>query len=96
MLFIVHWQIKPEHRDAVMQRLKEIGNCSPEGVRVVGSWHSVTQDEGWAVAEASDPVMLGKWQLGWTDLNVNHVTPVVDDADMMKIVGSHKPACCST
>lgn len=85
MLFLVHWRIEPEHRNAMMKRFKEKGHGEPDGVKIIGSWHSVSQEQGWAVAEAADSLLLAKWAYTWTDLNVNHMTPVVDDEEMRKI-----------
>ena len=55
-------------------------------MNVVGPWFSVTQLEGWVIAEATDAIELGKWLHDWTDLNVNHITPVVHAEDLPKIV----------
>lgn len=86
MLFLIHWQTEPEHRNASARRFEKIHDGAPEGVRIVGTWHSVTQLEGWCVAEAGDAVQLGNWLHAWTDLNVNHITPVVDNEDVLKII----------
>lgn len=87
MLFVINWEVKPEHRDEVLSRFKNKKEGMHEGVKMIGAWHAITQEEGWAVAEAEDSIKLGKWLHAWTDLNVNHVTPVVDDAGMLEIIG---------
>ena len=86
MLFVITWEVKPEHRDEVIARFKSIKQGAHEGINIVGTWHAVTQEEGWSVAEADDSIKLGKWLHEWTDLNVNHVTPVVDNAGMREII----------
>jgi len=86
MLFLIHFEITPEHRDAVFERFLKIGDGEPEGVKIIGNWHSVTQLEGWAVVDAADAMELGKLFHTWTDLNVNHITPVVDEAGMRKLL----------
>ena len=88
MLFLIHWQIKPERRDAVLERFKKLRHGEPQPVKIVGAWHSVTQLEGWAIAEATDSIQIGKWLHGWTDLSLDHITPVVDDKDLLKILAS--------
>ena len=35
--------------------------------------------EGWSIVEANDIADLGKLFQSWTDLNVNHITPVFDE-----------------
>lgn len=86
MMFVIHWQAEPKRRDSVMKRFQKIGHGAPKGITIVASYHSVTQLEGWAIAETKDSVLIGRWLHAWTDLNVNHVTPVVDRKDMLKIV----------
>ena len=60
MLFVVHYEITPAHRDAALQRFEALGDGEPEGVTIVGNWFSVTQLEGWAVVEAADAQELAK------------------------------------
>jgi len=86
MLFVVHFEITPAHRDAALERFLKIGDGEPEGVKVLGTWFSVTQLEGWCVVEAADAMELGAFFHAWTDLNVNHITPVVDEAAMRKLL----------
>jgi len=88
MQFLIHWEVKPEHRNQVLERFQSKQEDAHPGVKMLGAWHAVTQEEGWAVTEAEDLVELGKWLYQWTDLNVNHVTPVVNDAQMHEIVGT--------
>ncbi len=86
MLFAIHYEITPEHRDTVLERFLKIGDAEPEGVKIIGNWFSVTQLEGWSVVEAADSLELGALFHAWTDLNVNHITPVVDEAGMRKLL----------
>lgn len=85
MLFIVHFEITPEHRDLSHERFKKIGGGEPSGVKTIGPWFSVTQLEGWVIAEAADAIEIGKWLHAWTDLNVNHITPVLQAEDLANI-----------
>lgn len=86
MLFLIHWQTEPEHRNASSRRFEKIHDGQPENIKIIGTWHSVTQLEGWCVAEAENGLQLGQWLHAWTDLNVNHITPVVDNEDILKII----------
>ena len=40
MLFHIAYQISPEKRDAAQARFKETGGGPPDGVTMVGRWHS--------------------------------------------------------
>lgn len=86
MHFLIHFEIRPEHRDTVHERIRKIGVTVPEGMNLIEVYHSVTQLEGWAIVEGADPAALWNLFQGWTDLNVNHITPVVRDEEMKKLV----------
>ncbi len=87
MLFFVHWKIKPENRDTVLNHFKEKGDDVPPGVKLLGTWHALNQQDGWAIAEANDPVDIGKWSYAWSDLAENEIIPVVDNAGQRRILG---------
>ncbi|HEY8376710.1 MAG TPA: DUF3303 family protein [Nannocystis sp.] len=79
MLFMVHYEIEPKHRDINYGRVQALGGeGAPEGVKVLGAWSSITQLEGWAIVETDDPLLLGKYMRHWTDLNTHRVIPIVD------------------
>ncbi len=87
MLFLVHWKIKPENRDTALNRFKEKGEDVPPGVKLLGAWYALNQQAGWAIAEANDPVDIGKWIYSWSDLSENEFTPVVYDKAQRRILG---------
>jgi hypothetical protein len=87
MLFILHCTIEPEHRDENRRRLGEMMIGEPADVQVLGSWLSVTQLEGWVVFEAPDAASVVRLFHNWTDLNVNHVTPIMTVEDLLGVVG---------
>lgn len=86
MLFMVHYTIEPEKRDANIRRTKEAGPNSPDTVKVLANYNSVTMLEGWTLVEASDGGELWKMLQDWTDLNVNTVTPVLDKDAIAKLL----------
>ncbi|QDT62935.1 DUF3303 domain-containing protein [Calycomorphotria hydatis] len=86
MLFSIHYEVKPEHRDTVHERVRKMGITAPEGVTIVSNYHSVTQLEGWAIIESNDPAQLWNLFEGWTDLNPNSITPVISTEVMEKLV----------
>ena len=79
MLFAVYYEISPEHRNEVLKRFQKFGDANPKGMKVIGNWLSVTLLEGWSIVEANDAADLGALFHSWTDLNVNHITPVFDE-----------------
>ena len=68
MLFVAHTKIETENRDAVYKRFQKIGNGEVEGVKLLGTWHSLTQDENWSILESSDAIQIAKLFHKWTDL----------------------------
>ena len=86
MQFLVHFEINPENRDKSVARLKAMGEGTSDKVRSVGTWFSATLLEGWAVVEADDSGALGEYMKHWTDLNVNHITPVLAKDEFSKLI----------
>ena len=87
MLFVITYRVSVEHRDAAQARFKETGGGPPDGVKMVGRWHSAAGLKGFVLAEASDVVAIGKWTQDWTDLLTFDVTPVLDDEQVMEVMG---------
>ncbi|MEN5035381.1 DUF3303 domain-containing protein [Pseudomonas sp. TWI929] len=79
MLFIIHWTITPENRNAVLARFAKTGGAPPADVKLHGRWYAVGQLLGFAVAESDrlDPVL--QWSLEWSDLMHMHVYPAMVD-----------------
>lgn len=77
MKFLCYFEVKPEKRDENIARFKAIGTGVIEGVRLESLLFDVTMLEGWAVAEADDPSTLARYLKNWTDLNINHIAPVL-------------------
>ncbi|MEM9657150.1 MAG: DUF3303 family protein [Planctomycetota bacterium] len=86
MLFAVHYETSVENRDASLERFLSLGNAAPSGVKVIGHWASVTLLEGWGIIEADDVQDLGAMFRAWTDLNINHITPVLDEDGVRKLM----------
>ncbi len=86
MLFLIHHRMRPENRDTVHERLRQIGTRVPQGIKLHQVYHSVTQLEGWAIVEAGDASQLWNLFQDWTDMVVNHITPVLTNEEMKKLV----------
>lgn len=86
MLFMLTCTIEPQHRDENLLRLQEPWK-EDSGVKVLGWWMSVTQLEAWALLDAPDAEPLAKLFRRWTNMNVNHVTPVLDVEGVRSVLG---------
>ena len=87
MLYHIQYEIAPTARNEAQARFKETGGGPPEGVTMVGRWHFAGGLKGFVLAETSDPVALGKWTQEWTDLLTFEVTPVLNDEQVMEVLG---------
>jgi hypothetical protein len=88
MLFAVPWTFAPENRDAANERFLASGGPPPEGVTMLGRWHTLGEGEGFCICETSNPVALGKWMMQWSDLLEFRISPVVDDQGALQMLSS--------
>ncbi|WP_111893193.1 DUF3303 domain-containing protein [Acinetobacter sp. MB5] len=79
MLFIVKWNIRPENRNAAIERFLKTGGKAPDGVKMLGRWHAVAQLSGVAVIEASDAELIQQWVMEWNDLLCMEAFPALTD-----------------
>jgi len=79
MLFMVRWEIHHSVRKAAIERFTKTGGAPPDGVKMVGRWHTADGDSGIAIAESTDIQGITKWALAWNDLLKMDVRPAVDD-----------------
>lgn len=78
MLFVCYITIDPADREESLRVLKERGVVEPAGVKLIGSWISVTQHEIWSVFEADDAQAITELLEPWLSLNVHEIAPVMD------------------
>lgn len=87
MLFMTTYSIKPEHRDAAIARFRQTQGAPPPGVKMLGRWHDISGNRGFALAEATDAQSVFKWVLEWSDLISFDTNAVIDDAEFAKALG---------
>lgn len=88
MLFMITYAFGPEQRDEAQSRFKSTGGGPPAGAKMLGRWHNVAGLQGFVLAESTDAVAIGKWMQEWTDLLDFEVIPVVNDEDVLKVLGA--------
>jgi hypothetical protein len=86
MLFVCYVTIDPADRDESLRVLKEQGLVQPAGVKLVGSWISVTQHQIWSVFESDTAESISEFFEPWLSLNVHEIAPVMDFDAFQKIV----------
>ena len=87
MLFISHWKILPGNRDTVIERFAKTGGQPPQGVKMLGRWHAVSNGTGIAISEAEDASAMGRWALEWNDLMEMEITPALTDEGLGAVLG---------
>ena len=61
-------------------------------VKMLGRWHKIAGNQGFVLADSIDAVAIGKWMQEWTDLLLFDVAPVVNDEEVMKVLGARGSA----
>ena len=86
MIVHITFDYLPDSRDEVHEHFKQTGAPPPDGVNMVGRWHSVEGNRGWLVAETDDPAAVARWLQEWTDLISFEVTPVLTDEQFSAVI----------
>lgn len=87
MKFLSKYTIRPEHRNEAIKRFLEGAAQPPEGIKLLGRWHSPADRTGYSLVEAEDPIAMGRWSHQWSDLLTIETNVVVDDAEFLQIIG---------
>jgi hypothetical protein len=87
MRFLVQWSLAPATFRATIDRFLEAGGLPPEGVDMIGRWHSMS-GTGCAVVETDDPKALYEWVAEWSEFLSLTTTPVLDDEEAGEVLGA--------
>ena len=87
MKFMVSWTVPQGTFNAAVARFLETGGAPPEGVKMLGRWHSLN-GHGVAISESSDPKAMYRWVTQWADLLPLTVSPCLEDADAGEVMAS--------
>jgi hypothetical protein len=87
MKFMVSWTVPQGTFNAAVARFLETGGAPPEGVKMLGRWHSLN-GHGFAISESSDPKAMYRWVTQWADLLPLTVSPCLEDADAGEVMAS--------
>lgn len=86
MQFMVQFTLKPENEKMAVSRFLETGAPPPDGVKMVGRWHSAIMHEGFNLIETEDLEALASWCAQWGDLLSFRIVPVLSDKQLMKVM----------
>lgn len=88
MQFICTYTLRPEHREAAIERFLKTGAPAPEGVKLLGRWHDASLHRGFVLVEASEVEPAARMCHEWADLLTLEMLPVLDDAQLGKVLSS--------
>jgi hypothetical protein len=88
MRFMLTFSFTPigSRRDEAIRRFKETGGTTPEGVTLLGRWTAADFSGGFDLLESKDASALTRFALMWSDLMDIRIVPVVEDAELVKVL----------
>ena len=92
MLYMTILTWEPGKRDAVIERSKKIGFGHPGG-KVIGTWVESNGGRAYQLLDIPrdmDPALSIKHNFAWNDIMKLESNPVVDAAEMLKLIESIK------
>ena len=81
MKFMVTFELDAETRMAAIEEFLSSGAPAPEGVKMLGRWHSVNMNIGYTLCETDDLAKLGRWTHEWANMLHFDIQPVMDDEE---------------
>ena len=88
MKFMGTFKFKPDtrSRDEAIARFKRTGGVPPKGAKLLGRWTAADLSGGFDLLECDDVKAPGEFALMWSDLLELQIVPVLDDAELMKVL----------
>ena len=86
MKYMMVFSVAPSDIVAVRKRFAEPEPL--EGIKLLGRWHEMGTNKGFALIETDDPVAISKFFVYWADLVDIKVVPVIDDGEMGQALGA--------
>ncbi|MBN3762681.1 DUF3303 domain-containing protein [Burkholderia sp. Ac-20365] len=89
MKFIVQWNGLPTTQSSAVERfMKSGGALPPDGIKMLGRWHTIGELSGFAIVESDSSAPLAAWVLDWGDLFTFRVTPALTDEELGAALGA--------
>jgi hypothetical protein len=84
MKCMLTWTIPPENFKETFARFKAGRAEAPAGAKMLGRWHETGTGKGFMVVDVEDMTAFTGWLMGWSDLSIQTLVPVVDDEDIRR------------
>jgi hypothetical protein len=88
MKFMMTYNIYNESWDKAVSRFLETGGLPPEGLKLVGRWHSAAGRNGFLLLEGDDVSAIYHYAAQWHDFCDLVVTPVLEDEAAAAVLAS--------
>jgi hypothetical protein len=83
MKFIVQWNGQPTAQQSAIERFMKTGGAlPPDGVKMLGRWHTIGELSGCAIIEADNTAPMAAWMLQWGDIFEFTISPAVTDEEL--------------
>src|SRR5947207_11169297 len=79
MKFMTTWTLRPDTRREAVDRLLAGLGQPPEGVTLLGRWHSIDGSHGFTLTESNNPVAMYEATAVWADVIDLRTVPVIED-----------------
>jgi hypothetical protein len=88
MKFMLTFEWKPDTRARAeaIARFRKTGGLPPDGARLLGRWTRADFSGGCDLIESDDPLALTEFALMWSDLMQLTIVPVLEDAELAKVL----------
>jgi hypothetical protein len=88
MKVMLSFKIIPDKakRDEAIQRFLKTGGQPPKDAKLLGRWTAADFSHGYDLLESDDAKPLTQFALEWSDLMEQHITPVVEDRDLLEVL----------
>jgi len=88
MKFMMTYNIYNESWHKAISRFLETGGPAPEGLKLVGRWHSAAGRNGFLLLEGDDVTAIYRFAAEWHDVCDLVVTPVLEDEAAAAVLSS--------
>jgi hypothetical protein len=89
MKFIVQWNGLPTAQQAAVERFMKTGGAlPPDGITMLGRWHSIGELSGCAIVESDSTAPMAAWMLQWGDIFTFRISPAVTDEELGAALGA--------
>lgn len=88
MKYIITFELTTTDYKVRIKRFLDTGALPPDGATMHGRWITLGHNKGFMLVEANDPASIFKWVSQWNDLINFEVHPVLEDAQVAKVLKS--------